>query len=167
MAYVKISDPSIIDLSAWHQVINVVNQHSDSIDAITNNFGVGSTTPDWNATDYTHAYQPGSQQILYGRAKITVSDTNDGTHWYKSVTFSDTSGITAFSAQPVVTATIFAGSTSNPVSNSDDDIAVSVYNVTATGFKYRLVRTNANGTTAHPKAITGTVYVNWTAIGPR
>ena len=38
MAYIKISDPNIIDLSAWHQVINVVNQHSDSITAITNNF---------------------------------------------------------------------------------------------------------------------------------
>lgn len=167
MAYVKISDPKIIDLSAWHQVINVVNQHSDSIDAITNNFGNSSVTPDWNAAAYTHAYQPGSQQILYGRSTITSTSSNDGTHWYSSVKFTDTAGITAFSAQPVVTATIFSGSTSGAVSTSNDDLAISVYNVDQTGFKYRMVRTIANGTIAHPIAITGTVYVNWTAIGPR
>ena len=47
MAYVKISDPNIIDIAAWQQMVNVVNQHTDSITAITNNFnGVGSTATD-------------------------------------------------------------------------------------------------------------------------
>ena len=49
MPYVKISDPNIIDLAAWHQVINVINQHSDTLSAITNNFGIqGTTVTDWN-----------------------------------------------------------------------------------------------------------------------
>ena len=41
MPYVKISDPSIIDLAAWHNVITVVNQHDDLLTAITNNYGAG------------------------------------------------------------------------------------------------------------------------------
>ena len=46
MSYVKISDPAVIDLAAWHQVISVVNQHSDTITAITNNFGANQSYTD-------------------------------------------------------------------------------------------------------------------------
>jgi hypothetical protein len=75
MPYIKISDPNIIDLSSWHQVINVVNQHSDSITAITNNFGAqGTGTTDWDSSaDYAHEFDAGSQKIIYGRTKVTFS----------------------------------------------------------------------------------------------
>jgi len=165
MAYIKISDPSIIDLSAWHQVINVVNQHSDSIDSITNNFGTTSSTPDWNSADLVHKFTNVGQQILYGRTAAYHSasghsDTsNNGTVWYGTIDFTS-GGDGVFSSQPVVTATVFSGNTANAVSTSNDDVVISVYNVTSSGFKYRLFRT---GTT---KPITSTVYINWMAIGP-
>jgi hypothetical protein len=164
MAYIKISDPSVIDVAAWQQVINVVNQHSDSINSLTNVFGLTST-PDWDATDYVHQYDASSQQILFGRAKAIPTTTNNGTLWYDSVTFTSSAGVAAFRATPIVSATAYSGNTSNAVSTSNDDVIVSVYNVSPTGFKYRLLR--AQGTSAGGKAITGNVYVNWVAIGPK
>jgi len=160
MAYVKISDPNIIDLAAWHQVINVVNQHTDSINAITNNFGTAGNI-DWTSSNYSHKYDPGSQNIIFGRAISTSGDTPSSNIYYNTVTYANpTTGVNAFSATPIVTATVFSGNTSGTVSTANDDIAISVYNVNATSFSYRLFRT---GTT---KAITGTVYINWVAIGP-
>ena len=73
MPYVKISDPNIIDLAAWNQLINVVNQHSDSINSITNNFGTtGTGSIDWNADNAYAAreFTAGSEKIVYGRIKI-------------------------------------------------------------------------------------------------
>lgn len=152
MAYVKISDPSIIDLSAWHQVINVINQHSDTIDAITNNFG-SNTTPDWNSNEFSSVYQPGNQQIVYGRSSIVAGTDSASNNMYnKTVSFSQ-----AFKSQPIVTATVY---TDNGGSGANNDTVVEVRNVGAGSFTYRIYRT---GTT---KTITGTVHINWTAIGP-
>ena len=78
MAYVKISDPYVIDLTAWHQVINVVNQHSDSLSAITNNFGGTGASVDYSLTDTAHRFDIGSMQILFGRATSTSSDSPTG-----------------------------------------------------------------------------------------
>ena len=67
MAYIKISDPKIIDLPTIHQIINVVNQHSDNISALTNNFGSiysGSTT---SGASTEYQYDISSQQIIYGK----------------------------------------------------------------------------------------------------
>lgn len=161
MSYIKISDPNIIDLAAWHQVINVVNQHSDSITAITNNFGTASVV-DWTSISLSHQFDPGSQNIIFGRATSTSADTPSNNIYYNTVNFADaTTGASSFAAAPVVNATVYSGNTQGSVSASNDDIAISVYNVSATSFSYRLYRT---GTT---KAITGTVYVNWIAIGPK
>ena len=168
MAYIKISDPNIIDLAAWHQVINVVNQHSDSLDAITNN---GSSTsivnPNYDSSSYTHQFQLGGQQLLYGRAALSGTDSaNNGSLWYGSIVFSDSQGINAFSGTPVVTVTPLSGNTTNPVVAVNADVILSIYNVTNTGFSYRAMRPLADGTTAHPAAPTGNIYVNWMAIGP-
>ena len=168
MPYVKISDPNIIDLAAWHQLINVVNQHSDSINTITNNFGtVGTGIPDWNTEDAVgHEYNPGSEKILYGRTKISFTGDNvpssTANIYYGDIDYGDeATGATSFSAKPIVTATIQFGSTS--MTNTDHNIIVSIYNVTRDKFSYRLNR----GDTLPVSALTGTCYLNWQAIGPK
>ena len=40
MAYVKISDPAIIDLAGIQQIINIVNQHSDYLNVLINKLGI-------------------------------------------------------------------------------------------------------------------------------
>ena len=153
MPYIKISDPLVIDISAWHQVVNVVNQHSDTLNVLTNSTGVVSGTTNFNAEELTHQFDMASQKIMYGRAKITSDQAgNNGTLWYGEVTFT-------FRTTPIVTATAFSGNTSGAVSASNDDVIVSVYNVSASGFKYRVYRAGST------KAPTGTVYINWIAIG--
>jgi hypothetical protein len=167
MGYIKISDPNIIDLGAWHQVINVVNQHSDSLNSLTNNFGkVNPASVDYNAEAYSHLFDSGSQMILYGRSKITVTPGQgtsvNGKVYYTTVQMAGPpTGVPAFSSTPVVTATINDGNTSGGTfTNSNDDAIVSVYNVTPTTFAWRVYR-------ASNVAITGTFYINWMAIGPR
>jgi hypothetical protein len=168
MPYVKISDPNIIDLAAWHQLINVVNQHSDSINTITNNFGVqGTGTPDWNADDTVgHEYDPGSQKILYGRTKVYFTGDNaasiTGNIYHGSIDYGDNvTGSTSFSARPIVTATIQSGNTN--FSSSNQDIVLTIYNVDQNQFNFKLNRANAT-----PTALSGTAcYINWQAIGPK
>jgi hypothetical protein len=170
MSYIKISDPNIIDIAAWHQVINVVNQHSDSLASITNNFGISSTV-DWNTNlGFSHQFDSGTQAIIFGRAGgqgvFTPDNATTPTVYYNQVTFADTNtGVNSFAATPVVTATVFTGNPSGgaQVGTTLDDLVLQVYNVTPTSFYYRLFRTGTN------KAIGSTlyVYVNWMAIGPR
>mgnify|MGYP003352284472 CR=1 FL=1 len=165
MAYVKISDPKIIDLSTVHQIINVVNQHSDNITALTNNFGstyVGSAgTVVGDSTEYQ--YDIASQQIVYGRTQLDADNTyatSGGLGYYKTtVTFVGQ----AFSAAPVVTATINTGS----VSKNFMSLIVRVANVTTSTFDI-IVRSLSN-TTETSAWLTGTlkINVNWTAIGPK
>ena len=173
MGYIKISDPNIIDLGAWHQVINVVNQHSDTLNGLTNNFGKtnpGST--DYNAESYNHLFDAGSQQIVYGRVRVTAT-TGQGTNvngavYYGTATFAGgTTGVPAFSNTPIVTATINDGNTSNGTfTNSNDDAIISIYNVTAISFAWRIYRAKS-ATTTPATPITGTFYINWTAVGPK
>ena len=167
MPYVKISDPNIIDLAAWHQLINVVNQHSDSINSITNNFGVqGTGSIDWNAdADGVHEFTPGSEKILYGKTRIDFSGTNaasstDGI-FYGDIDFGDNvSGATTFSAKPIVTATVQFGNTT--FSSSNYNVVFNIWNVTKDQFSFRLSRGTDN-----PDDLTGHCYLNWQAIGPK
>jgi hypothetical protein len=171
MSYVKISDPSIIDLAAWHNVITVVNQHSDTLVAITSNFGAGGT-PDWTALTYSHQYDPGSQAIIFGRAQITKDDidhNSDSSVYWGVVNFADsTSGAGSFAAIPIVTATVYAGNTSGAdYSNVNDDIVISVYNIRQNQFSFRLHRANPTTNDNKSLAIAETVNINWIAIGPK
>lgn len=171
MPYIKISDPNIIDLAAWHQVINVINQHSDSITAITNNFGAqGSGTTDWNgAANIAHQYDPGSQKIIYGKFKLdtsTASSTNNDHMFYADIDLVDSvSGTTAFSAKPIVTATASFGSTATPPPSTNAGVICTVIAVQEDKFTVRVV--NSRSTTTTPVPLTGYFYINWMAIGPK
>ena len=173
MAYIKISDPNVIDLAAWQQVINVVNQHSDSITAITNNFGTqGLGETNWNGDyDLSHEYDPGSQKIVYGKNKFDtatasfISSSDNKKHiYYGEIEFADAvSGATSFDASPIVTAT--AQFSNQTVSTSNANAVVTVTGVTESGFTYRV--TNARSTTTAGIPLTGFFYINWMAIGPK
>jgi len=171
MPYVKISDPNIIDVAAWHQVVNVVNQHSDSINAITNNFGVqGTGLVNWNGdNDVVHEFTPGSQRMLYGRSKLSVAsmDSRDGQHmFWLDIDFQDyVTGAGSFSARPIITATISTNNESDPPSLTDSHAICTVVKATKDGFRVRLV--DARSTTTKVVKLSGTFYLNWTAIGPR
>lgn len=175
MAYIKISDPNIIDLAAWQQVINVVNQHSDSITAITNNFGTqGTGETNWNGTsDLSHEYDPGSQKIIYGKNKFVTADVttffsssdNKKHVYYGEVVFADeVSGSTSFDASPIVTASLY--SSNQTASTTAANLIVTVQAVTEAGFIYRVM--DARSTVAAGVPIVATqFYINWMAIGPK
>ena len=174
MAYIKISDPNVIDLAAWQQVINVVNQHSDSITAITNNFGIqGTGETNWNGTsDLSHEYDPGSQKIVYGKNKfitadsaVLLSDDNKKHVYYGSVVFLDeVSGATSFDATPIVTASIQFSNQTTTMTGAN--IVITVQTANESGFTYRV--TDARSTKAAGVPITATqFYINWMAIGPK
>jgi len=170
MPYIKISDPNIIDLAAWHQVINVVNQHSDSITSITNNFGAqGLTLTDWNgSSDIAHEYNPGSQKIIYGKTKIDTTNASStaGDHMYYLTIDLTENGATAFSAKPIITATATFGSQDeNPPSTTNANVVCTIIAVNEDRFTVRLV--NARSTTSSPVPLTGYFYISWTAIGPK
>lgn len=171
MPYVKISDPNIIDLGAWQQVVNVVNQHSDSINSITNNFGVqGSGTVDWNGdSNVVHEYNPGAQKILYGRTKIVVADASDlNTNQivYGDISFIDgVSGTTAFSAKPIITGALqFGHTTIGSLSTTSHNIVFNIFNATASQFSFRITLANSTPTA---NKLSGTFYLNWQATGPK
>jgi hypothetical protein len=176
MPYIKISDPNTIDLASWHQVVNVVNQHSDSINAITNNFGIqGNGLVDWNdgSSDFAYEYDPGSQKMLFGRTKIDTRDgssktsSTTGDHmFYKDIEFATDTGTGAFSAKPVVTVTGRFGDTdNNPPSLTNANVVATVIAVTNEKFTVRVV--NARSTTGTPIELTGFFYINWVAVGPK
>lgn len=173
MPYVKISDPNVIDLAAWHQVINVVNQHSDSISSITNNLGGSApVVVDWNGeNDFVHQFDPGSQKILYGRHKLItdyMSDIYDNQIFYGSVTFVD-DGATAFSSRPIVTATIqFGHTTIEALDDSNHNIILNLFNITGSQFKFRVTRAISDmDDPTPPPPLSGSFYLNWTATGPK
>lgn len=175
MPYIKISDPNIIDLAAWHQVINVVNQHSDSITSITNNFGIqGSGSTDFNTSDdFAHEVDPGSQKVIFGRYKVNTAGTApDSSTTGKDIFFGDisfidgTSGTAAFSAKPIVTATVqFGYADVNPVPDTDASIVCTTYNIGLDGFNFRV--RDARSSEENPIPLTGHFYINWIAIGPK
>lgn len=172
MPYIKISDPNTIDLAAWHQVVNVVNQHSDSITAITNNFGVqGNGNVDWNGVDdFSYEYDPGSQKMIYGKTRIdteTASSTTGDHMYYADISFASTgSGTSGFSAKPIINVTARFGSTdTNPPLQGNANIVATVIAVQEDQFTVRLV--NARSTTGTVVKLTGSFYINWIAVGPK
>lgn len=155
MPYIKISDPNVIDITAWHQVISVVNQLSDSVAALTNDFGI-AYEPDYTANgEYSVQFDNSSQKIISGVNKLNSANQNTNNTYYESVTFQN-----AFSSRPVVTATVFSGNQSGTLTQLPD-VIVSVYSVDNEGFNIKLRR--ANGEALNSQG----VFVNWIAIGPR
>lgn len=174
MPYVKISDPNVIDLAAWHQVINVVNQHSDSISSITNNLGGESADPvDWNgANNFVNEFDPGSQKILYGRTKLDTaqlsSTESDDQIFYGDIEF-PVNGQTKFAARPIVTATIqFGHSNIGALDDTNYDVIFNIFAVTDTKFSFRITRAISKPTGTNPPApLSGYFYLNWVATGPK
>lgn len=174
MGYVKISDPNIIDLNAIHNIINVVNQHSDTLNTLTNNYGANNNSNvNYNASDLQHLFDSGSQQIIYGRALFdststyeTVAKTTNhpaGNIFYKTVTFSDnTTAIPAFTINtPIILLTIHTGNiSSGPVSYTFPDATLNVFNVTSTSFSIRMFMQELIESGKK-------IYINWMAIGPK
>lgn len=172
MSYIKISDPNIIDLAAWHQVVNVVNQLTDTVNAVSNNTNI-TGNPDWNAT-YSHQFDFGSQNITFGRRFIkqgdltTASESTNHKLLFGSITFASNVGASSFGGTPIVTATVLSGNTGSGVtqpSDANEDAIVTVYNVSGTGFSFRIYKPSGlwNAT-----ANLGTqLYMNWIAIGPK
>jgi hypothetical protein len=176
MPYVKISDPQVIDLAAWHQVINVVNQHSDSISSITNNLG-GSLpeTIDFNGeNNFVNIFDPGAQKILYGRTKLdsdTMSSISYDQIYYGTIDFAE-NGQTVFGARPIVTASIqFGHSNITALDDKHYDFIFNIFAVTPTSFSFRVNRAIAtpNETNALKRASTidAQFYLNWSATGPK
>jgi hypothetical protein len=154
MAYVKISDPAVIDLAAWHQLITVINQHSDTIAALSNNFGMAwSPVYTDDDTNWASPFDFGSSMIQFGRAKI-VKDSANVTNgvYYEDVLFTN-----SFSSNPVVVATPYQTGT-NVESNTDT--VVTTFNLTTEGFTYRF-----SDSTGH--SFNTQTYINWVAIGPK
>jgi hypothetical protein len=172
MGYVKISDPNIIDLNALHNIINVVNQHSDTLNTLTNNFGAtNNTTSNYVATDSQHLFDPASQMIVYGRASFQASDGSTqsatstapaGHIYYKTVTFSATgNGIPSFAttSPSVFLTTNYGNTTPGSVSSTMPDVIADAYNISATSFTIRLWSSQAISTNK--------IYVNWMVMGPK
>jgi hypothetical protein len=175
MPYVKISDPNTIDLASWQQLVNVVNQHSDSINAITNNFGAQNPTqPAWDGTeDFAYEYDPNSQKIISGRTLIdwvapgTVEITENEYILYIDVEFTPSGG--AFSARPIVTATGRHSSIDQSL-NNNLDIIITVQAVTETGFRIRIVNARSKKVGSSITVVDFdpfNFYVNWIALGPK
>lgn len=177
MAYIKIPDPNIVDLTTIHNIINTVNLHSDSLNTLTNNFGANANsagTGTWTASDNQHQFDMGSQMIVYGRASFTSSTASQPTTqpivansssnpagylYYKNVTFAGTTGLPAFvTAAPLVFLTIHTGN-STTVSNYFVDAVARVYSPSTSGFNIALFMKEPIGSS--------TIYVNWMAVGPK
>jgi hypothetical protein len=169
MPYIKISDPNTIDLASWQQVVNVVNQHSDSINTLTNNFGAQTTgIVEWNGTeDFAYEYEPASQKMIYGRTKITPSDedfiTPSGFVYYKTIDYANAEGGTgSFSASPIITATArFAGTQNDPPATTNARVMVTVTAVSKDDFTVRVVNSTATALSNFA------FYINWIAVGPK
>jgi hypothetical protein len=178
MAYVKISDPQVIDLAAWQQVINVVNQHSDSIDSVTNNLGSAAPTGiDYNGSSgFVNQFDPGSQKMLYGKVKLVPSEMSYISNrqiYYGDVDFSDGTAPTAFSANPIVTGTIqFGHANIGALDDKHYDFIFNIFGVTTSKFSFRINRAiaepdNTNAATRPDPIEATSFYLNWAATGPK
>jgi hypothetical protein len=167
MGYVKISDPNIIDLNAMHNIINVVNQHSDTLNTLTNNVGQANATPQtYTGNEIDVLFDSSSQMIIYGRAQFTSADDHityktTGRIYHQQVNFSnDTKGIPSFTtSSPIILVSIHTANSAD-VSSTFADATANVYSPSASSFKIRLVMAEAIGANQ-------TVYVNWVALGPK
>jgi hypothetical protein len=172
MAYVKISDPKIIDLSTIHQIVNVVNQHSDNITALTNNFGsnyTGSSGTIIDTINTEYIYDISSQSIIHGKTDLDGSTMSS--KWITGpVLGSANAGYyqipvnfmgNGFVKPPTVTVTMdLAGSAGSAVFTN---MFVWTSNVTNTGFKINIRSQDKN--TAWFSS--GHIYAHWIAIGPK
>jgi hypothetical protein len=169
MAYIKISDPKIIDLPTIHQIINVVNQHSDNISALTNNFGSILSGPSTANNTTQYQYDMSSQQIFYG-----VTSFNSSSTWSKSYNEYTTSVTFAlpFGVTPIVTATIHTSgqtalATGTGASNPFQNLITRTFPDSTTPLaKVNIVLKNptlASSDTGFIKS--GSVFVHWIAIG--
>jgi hypothetical protein len=181
MPYIKISDPNIIDLSAWQQVINVINQHSDTLSAITNNFGLqGSVAPDWNGeTEIYEEFNSGSQKMIYGKIRIDTTGDNKDTMlhtnnmFYQRVEFSNTeSGTSGFSAKPIVLLTPAIAGTYPTITSRNAGLVCTVSETKPEGFTARVIKSREfldDESGSAPNAPKPNRYfdINWIAIGPK
>ena len=163
MSYIKISDPAIMDLAGMHQIINVVNQHSDYLNVLINKFGTNSN-PVWVDDNVAATHDIATQQIIYGKATISATSKTDSSIYnstakcyFKTVSFA--SGVT-FSSPPFVIASLADPGTS--FSGNNADAIISTYHITNSGFGVRVKRA---GTTATYDG--SSLVINWVAIGPR
>jgi hypothetical protein len=166
MGYVKISDPNLIDLNAIHNIINVINQHSDTLNTLTNNYGANnnSTVAAYSASDSVHAFDMGSQMIVYGRKTFNSSTSvtpngSTGKLYHDTVSFTANGGPAFSVATPLVFLTLHIGNSAS-VNNTFADAHANIYNLTASSFQIRLVMNEAIGTGQ-------SVFINWMAIGPK
>jgi len=176
MPYVKISDPQVIDLAAWHQVINVVNQHSDSISSITNNLG-GSLPEviDFNGeNDFVNSFDPGAQKILYGRTKLdsdVMSSISYDQIYYGTIDFAE-NGQSVFGARPIITASIqFGHADITALDDKHYDFIFNIFAVTPERFSFRVNRAiatpNETNSAKRASTIDAKFYLNWSATGPK
>lgn len=159
MAYIKISDPNIIDLPTIHQIINVVNQHSDNISSLTNNFGsVYNSNPTSGATTQ-YQFDLASQHIMYGHTKV---DADSGTYDNKGgydITVPFTGQF--FGNNPFVVVSVRNGATS---SHTDVIARVTASSTSQVSLKVnKISKTGANGTWMG----NASVYLDWIAIGSK
>lgn len=174
MAYVTISDPNIIDLSAWHEVINVVNQHSNTLSALTDNFGASSSVATgWNtSTNLAVSFVMGSQKIVYGRKRVDFSgdnvalDLHSKNLFYGDIAFAGETGSSGFGAKPIITTTVQYGNTEiGTTTDATANTTCTIFGVTNDGFSFRVM--NPRSVQGNVIPLTGHLYINWTAIGPK
>lgn len=180
MPYVKISDPNIIDLAAWQQVINVVNQHSDTLSAITNNFGIqGNGSTDWNGeAEIYEEFNSGSQKILYGKFRIDTTGVNKDSSmngdlmFYQTIDFdNDNTGTASFRAKPIITVTpALLRENVDTMVNNNAGLICTVIGITQSKFTVRVIKAREIDTptviNANTKP-TSFFNINWIAIGPK
>lgn len=160
MSYVKISDPAIMDLAGIQQIISVVNQHSDLLNALINRFGT-TIVPDFNAQETTGLYDAASTTIAFGKVEAdNDTEVEINTKKMYLYTYQFPQGIT-FSEKPLVVLTL---DNSDGSQKNQADIILSLHGVTTTGFTIRFLR---SGFYNEKYTIDNSVKVNWIAIGPR
>lgn len=169
MAYVEVPDPVVLDITAWGNLINTVNQHSSTLSSITDNLGSSTSNVNWeSATELVATYSLGNQKIVYGRTRVDFDETNtqyttNKNLYWGEIPFTSNS----FKAKPIVTVTVQNGATSiNDTSDASANAICSTFAVNKDSFSYRIMnsRSHAGSGTAIP--LTGHLYINWTAIGP-
>lgn len=156
---VKITNPSIIDLAAWQEVISEVNSVANKVDNIVTGYGSANPNdPDWvGSQTRTHEFNIGSQRIVSGRYRfVATEETTDGKFISGKIPFD-----TAFANKPIITATIEFGNQTVPEMAASANVVLVLWDADSTGFRFRM--TNAGSSTQ----LAGTFYINWMAIGPR
>lgn len=157
MAYIKISDPAIVDLSTMQQIISVVNNHSDYLSALVNKSGA-TYTPDWTLPNVQANFDIATSNVIYGKASLQPTDSANvpvtGEKYYrKTVTFG--TGVN-FAEVPNV---ILTHNNTDGQVHGQLDVIVSLHNCTTTGFTLRAYRPGTN------KDIVSDIEVNFIAFG--